>query len=77
MHLASQDTAIDGPGAPNTADTWRRRDRSLIIAALVVLIAVGAAFRVAHLGAIGFAENEVNKVDAVRAYERGDITANG
>ncbi|MEP6718490.1 MAG: glycosyltransferase family 39 protein [bacterium] len=77
MNLASQDTAIDGPGAPNTADAWRRRDRTLTIAALVVLIAIGAAFRMAHLGAIGFAEDEVNKVDAVRAYERGDITANG
>ena len=41
------------------------------------LIAIGLAFRVAHLDAIGFAEDEVNKVDAVRAYERGDITANG
>ncbi len=77
VHLASQDPVIDGPGAPNNADAWRRRDRSLIIAALVVLIAIGAAFRMAHLGAIGFAEDEVNKVDAVRAYERGDITANG
>ncbi len=35
-----------------------------------------SAFRVSHLGAIGFAEDEVNKVDAVHAYERGDITAN-
>ena len=33
-------------------------------------------FRVLHLGAIGFAEDEVNKVDAVRDYERGIITAN-
>jgi hypothetical protein len=32
---------------------------------------------VANLGAIGFAEDEVNKVDAVRAYQHGDITANG
>lgn len=47
-----------------------------VIAALIVLILVGLAFRVIQLGAIGFAEDEVNKVDAVRAYERGDITAN-
>lgn len=43
---------------------------------LALLIIVGLAFRVSHLGAIGFAEDEVNKVDAVHAYERGDITAN-
>ncbi len=38
---------------------------------------VGLGFRVSQLGAIGFAEDEVNKVEAVQAYERGDITANG
>ena len=76
MQIASQNTATDGPGAPN-ADGTGRRDRTLIIAALVVLIAIGAAFRMANLGAIGFAEDEVNKVDAIRAYEHGDITANG
>ena len=47
-----------------------------MIGVLVALIVIGLAFRVSHLGAIGFAEDEVNKVDAVQAYERGDITAN-
>ena len=47
-----------------------------VIGMMVLLIAVGLFFRVSHLGAIGFAEDEVNKVEAVRAYERGDITAN-
>ncbi|HEY5885880.1 MAG TPA: glycosyltransferase family 39 protein [Pyrinomonadaceae bacterium] len=47
-----------------------------VVAALALLVLVGFAFRVSQLGAIGFAEDEVNKVDAVRAYERGDITAN-
>jgi len=46
------------------------------VGALAVLIIVGLGFRATHLGAIGFAEDEVNKVEAVRAYERGDITAN-
>ena len=44
--------------------------------ALGVLIILGLGFRVSDLGATGFAEDEVNKVEAVRAYERGDITAN-
>lgn len=47
-----------------------------MIGVLALLIIVGLGFRVSHLGAIGFAEDEVNKVDAVQAYERGDITAN-
>jgi len=44
--------------------------------AMVVLAIVGLGLRVSHLGAIGFAEDEVNKVEAVQAYQRGDITAN-
>src|SRR6185295_20396193 len=76
--LVSRDAANDEPRpALPSLDEWRSRDRRLIIAALVLLSAIGLAFRVANLGAIGFAEDEVNKVDAVRAYERGDITANG
>lgn len=47
-----------------------------VIAVLVLLILVGLAFRVVKLDAIGFAEDEVNKVNAVESYERGDITAN-
>ena len=47
-----------------------------VVAVLVLLVLVGFGFRVWQLGAIGFAEDEVNKVEAVRAYERGDITAN-
>jgi len=47
-----------------------------VVGVLAVLTIVGLGFRVSHLGAIGFAEDEVNKVEAVRAYERGDITAN-
>lgn len=50
-------------------------DRQVLLV-LAILILVGFAFRVNHLGAIGFAEDEVNKVDAVRAYQGGDITAN-
>ena len=47
-----------------------------VVLILAFLSLVGFAFRVNHLGAIGFAEDEVNKVDAVRAYDRGEISAN-
>jgi Dolichyl-phosphate-mannose-protein mannosyltransferase len=53
-----------------------RQSFGLEIIVLLLLIIVGLGFRVSNLGAIGFAEDEVNKVDAVHAYERGDITAN-
>ena len=43
---------------------------------LAVLVIAGLALRARHLGAIGFAEDEVNKIEAVQAYERGDISAN-
>jgi 4-amino-4-deoxy-L-arabinose transferase-like glycosyltransferase len=52
------------------------RFRWTAIVVLSLLVITGLGFRVSHLGAIGFAEDEVNKVEAVRAYERGDITAN-
>lgn len=47
-----------------------------VVGALTILIVFGLGFRATNLDAIGFAEDEVNKVDAVRAYARGDITAN-
>ena len=47
-----------------------------VFALLTALVLLGFAFRVTQLGAIGFAEDEINKVAAVRAYQRGDITAN-
>ncbi|HEX7174628.1 MAG TPA: glycosyltransferase family 39 protein [Pyrinomonadaceae bacterium] len=44
---------------------------------LLVLLAVGGFYlRAAGLGRVGFAEDEINKLDAVRAYARGDITPN-
>ena len=47
-----------------------------VVGTLAIVIVLGFGLRVSKLGAIGFAEDEMNKVDAVRAYRRGDITAN-
>lgn len=41
-----------------------------------VMILLGFGLRVAGLGRIGFAEDEINKLEAVRAYDRRDFTAN-
>jgi Dolichyl-phosphate-mannose-protein mannosyltransferase len=47
-----------------------------IVGTLALLVVLGFGLRVTQLGAIGFAEDEMNKLDAVHAYERGDFTAN-
>jgi hypothetical protein len=43
---------------------------------LFVLAAAGFALRAGGVGQIGLAEDEINKLEAVRAYERGDFTEN-
>lgn len=50
--------------------------RMAIVAALALMIVLGAGLRLKGLGSIGFAEDEINKVEAARAYDRGDFTAN-
>lgn len=47
-----------------------------IVGTLALLIVLGFGLRITQLGAIGFAEDEMNKLDAIHAYERGDFTAN-
>lgn len=47
-----------------------------VVGTLVICVVLGLGLRISNLGAIGFAEDEMNKLDAVRAYERGDISAN-
>jgi hypothetical protein len=44
--------------------------------ALVMLAAAGFALRVGGVGRVGLAEDEINKLEAVRAYARGDLTQN-
>ncbi|MEO8433850.1 MAG: glycosyltransferase family 39 protein [Pyrinomonadaceae bacterium] len=49
------------------------RSLVLVLAAMVVL---GLGLRLRGLGSIGLAEDEVNKVEAVRAYAHGDFRPN-
>ena len=44
--------------------------------ALVALMLLGLGLRLGGVSAIGFAEDEINKLEAVRAYEHGDIRPN-
>lgn len=48
-----------------------------VVATLAFLFILGFGLRFSNLGAVGFAEDEMNKLDAVQAYNRGDISANG
>jgi len=55
-----------------TALSWEKTTVILI----GLMIVMGLGLRVSGLGRIGFAEDEINKLEAVRAYDRGDFTAN-
>jgi hypothetical protein len=67
----------------NTPAAWRIERLGLvstldwsIIASLALLVVFGFGLRLTQLDAIGFAEDEMNKLDAIHAYERGDFSAN-
>lgn len=47
-----------------------------VVGTLAILVVLGFALRLNQLDAIGFAEDEMNKLDAVRAYEAGDFSVN-
>jgi transposase len=73
----SEGAGLEASSATNgKAQLGHLRFRWTVIAVISLLVITGLGYRVSHLGAIGFAEDEVNKVEAVHAYERGDITAN-
>jgi hypothetical protein len=50
--------------------------RAVVVCVLLLLAALGFGLRMSGISRIGFAEDEINKLEAVRAYERGDITVN-
>jgi hypothetical protein len=56
--------------AATTPDRWP------VIVMLAALVVLGFGLRLVDLSAIGFAEDETNKLEAVRLYERGDISPN-
>lgn len=47
-----------------------------VVGTLALLIVLGVGLRLNQLGAIGFAEDEMNKLDAVQSYGSGDFSAN-
>ena len=66
---------IDRPEAEPTQSLWDRLEgRTLLL--IVIFATLGFCARVYRLDAAGLAEDEANKIFAVRAYEHGDFTAN-
>jgi hypothetical protein len=47
-----------------------------VLLALALMIICGFGLRLSGISRLGFAEDEINKLDAVYAYEQGDITPN-
>jgi hypothetical protein len=47
-----------------------------IIVVLAALVVLGFGLRLSGISTIGFAEDEINKLEAVRSYEQGDIRPN-
>jgi hypothetical protein len=47
-----------------------------VILALAALVVLGLGLRLSGVSTLGFAEDEINKLNAVRAYEQGDIRPN-
>jgi hypothetical protein len=47
-----------------------------VVGTLTLLLVIGLGLRISQLGAIGFAEDEMKKLEAVRSYQRRDFSAN-
>ena len=73
---AGEDIDQSRPGDYKPAQRFVSPQGWAVAGMLALLVVIGLGFRVSRLGAIGLAEDEVNKVEAVQAYRRGDITAN-
>jgi hypothetical protein len=68
-------TEIDRPKPETTFGLFARLEQRKALVALV-MVALGFCVRIYRVDAAGFAEDEANKVFAVRAYEQGDFTVN-
>lgn len=72
--------AVVASGATNIPSNKREPgtilwSRSAVVA-VALLIVVGFGLRLSGISKVGFAEDEINKLEAARAYDRGDFSAN-
>ncbi len=66
-------TSVAARGLRREGVSVRELSVALVLAALVCF---GFGLRLSGIERIGFAEDEINKLEAVRAYEQGDIRPN-
>ena len=81
MGRAFELTPEETAGVEVSPATPARGERTFVLSrgialVLVVLMLLGLALRVRGISELGFAEDEINKLEAVRAYARGRITPN-
>jgi hypothetical protein len=68
--------AADAVASTKIVERKGTATRAGVIVALCAFVVLGLGLRLSGISALGFAEDEVNKIDAVGAYERGDIRPN-
>lgn len=78
---AGANSAPGRAAATTVPEAGRARDgartpRWGVALVIVLLVLAGFALRAHNIAAAGFAEDEINKLEAARAYGRGDITPN-
>jgi hypothetical protein len=81
VELLPEESAHGAVAGERLVPTSARRARAWaldkpVVAALTLLFVAGLSLRLVGVGAVGFAEDEINKLDAVATYGRGDITPN-
>ncbi|HEV2801685.1 MAG TPA: glycosyltransferase family 39 protein [Pyrinomonadaceae bacterium] len=83
LELVPEETAASAPLSPalKAATEASQGERALVITrgvvlTLALLVVFGFALRAHGLSEIGFAEDEINKLEAARSYAQGDITPN-
>jgi hypothetical protein len=81
VELIREEAAREVAVSPNVAPKALRRERAwtldrAAVVMLSLLFVCGLGLRLASVGAVGFAEDEINKLEAIAAYAHGDITPN-
>jgi hypothetical protein len=66
---------VAAPGKTERREVAQAGTRAVVFA-LALMFVLGFGLRLSGVSAIGFAEDEINKLEAIRAYEQGDIRPN-
>ncbi|HEX8472690.1 MAG TPA: glycosyltransferase family 39 protein [Pyrinomonadaceae bacterium] len=76
IELVSEQASAAATSAGVKRREWVEALESHAVVVLVLLAVLGFGLRIGGISRIGFAEDEINKLEAARAYEQGNITPN-